>query len=148
LRHYKLKLERQELIGNAHIAIGGYGAAGIRQQQTTKLKIPATVTTKFLATLAKTPLHVGKYQPKIDRTDDYPSIAIKIKIDRQLVTFSSQSQAKSHIPWQITISHKNTTTVYITNSPLPDHALQLLNPYLARPGIDQIIQRRRQKLKK
>jgi hypothetical protein len=145
LRHYKLNLQRQELIGNAHIAIGGYGAAGIEQQQTTKVKIPATVTAKFLETLSKTPLQVGKYQPKIDRHDDYPSIEIKIKIDRQLVIFSSQSQAKNRIPWQVKISKKNTTKAYISNSAYPDRAFQLLRPYLDRPGIDQIIERRRQR---
>ncbi len=58
LRRYKLRVQNKELIGNAHIAVGGYGAAGIRQQATTRVKIPAAVTSRFLATLAKTPLKV------------------------------------------------------------------------------------------
>ena len=70
LRHYKLRIEHQKLVGKAHIAVGGYGAAGIHQQQTKRLTIPAAVTTKFLSTLAKTPLQVGSYKPLIDRTDD------------------------------------------------------------------------------
>ena len=143
LRHYKLRRERQKLVGNAHIAVGGYGAAGIHQQQTTKIAIPAVISTKFLTTLSQTPIRVGRYQPKLDRRDDYPSIKIQLKIDRQQVTFSSQSQAINYIPWKVTIERDNRTTEYISNSPLPAQALQLLNPYLSSPGIDQIIQRRR-----
>ena len=143
IRHYKLRRERQKFVGNAHIAVGGYGAAGIDRQQTTKIAIPAVVSTKFLTILSKTPMRVGKYQPKLDRRDDYPSIRIHLQSDRHQVTFSSQSQAKNYIPWKITISHANRTQEYISNSPLPAQALQLLNPYLDVPGIDRIIQRRR-----
>jgi hypothetical protein len=145
LRHYKLRLEQQKLIGNAHVAVGGYGAAGINQQQTTKIAIPAAVSAKFLATLSKTPIQVGNYQPKIDRQDDYPSIQIKLQIDRQQVIFSSQSQSSNYVPWKVTIKQDNRTTAYISNSALPAQALQILNPYLDLPGIDRIIQRRRPK---
>jgi hypothetical protein len=144
LRHYRLRVEQQKLVGNGHIAVGGYGAGGIHQQQTTKISIPAAVGTKFLATLAKTPLQVGSYQPKIDRQDDYPSITIQLKANRQQVTFSSQSQASNYIPWKVTMTEGERTTVYISNSALPTQALQLLNPYLDVTGIDRIIQRRRQ----
>jgi hypothetical protein len=143
LRHYKLRRQQDKLVGNAHIAVGGYGAAGVHQQQTTKVAIPAAISAKFLTTLAQTPLQVGSYQPKLDRRDDYPSVKIHLQIDRQQVTFSSQSQATNYIPWKVTIVRDNRTTEYISNSPLPARALQLLNPYLNAPGIDQIIQRRR-----
>ncbi|WP_373538803.1 hypothetical protein [Chamaesiphon sp.] len=143
LRHYKLRVEHQKLVGNAHIAIGGYGAAGVHQQQTTRIAIPAAVTTKFLAMLSKTPLQVGTYQPQIVRTDDYPSIEIRLKRDRQTVIFSSQSQGNNYVPWKVRIVQANTTTAYITNSPLPAQALQLLAPYVDRHGIEKIIQRRR-----
>ena len=145
LRHYKLRREQQKFVGNAYVAVGGYGAAGIHQQQTTKVAIPAVVGTKFLTALSKTPIRVGKYQPKLDRRDDYPSIRIHLQSDRQRVTFSSQSQADNYIPWKITISQDNHTKEYISNSPLPAQALQILNPYLDLSGIDQIIQRRRPK---
>jgi hypothetical protein len=153
LRHYKLRLKQQELAGNAHIAVGGYGAAGIHQQQTTRVKIPAVVTTKFLDTLSKTPLQVGKYKPVMERTDDYPSIKIQVKIfgsgvpleHQKQIIFSSQSQAKNYIPWKITVRQNNTMTEYISNSPLPAQALQVLSPYLDRPNINQIIDRRRKK---
>jgi hypothetical protein len=147
LRHAKLRLERQELVGNAYIAVGGYGAAGIHQQQTNKVKIPAAVTIKFLDTLSKTPLQVGIYKPALDRTDDYPSIKIKVKIDGRQVMFSSESQGINYIPWKVTITQKNTTKTYISNSPLPARSLHLLDPYLDRSGIERIIQRRRQKKK-
>jgi hypothetical protein len=147
LRHAKLRLERQELLGNAYIAVGGYGAAGIHQQQTTKVKIPAVITTKFLDTLSKTPLQVGSYKPTLDRTDDYPSIKIKVKISGRQITFSSESQGIDYMPWKVTIAQKNRTEIYVSNSPLPARALHLLNPYLDRQGIERIIQRRRQKKK-
>ncbi len=146
LRHYKLRIEHQKLVGKAHIAVGGYGAAGIHQQQTKRLTIPAAVTTKFLAILAKTPLQVGSYKPLIDRTDDYPSIAIDLKIDRQQVIFSSQSQAHNYVPWKVTVTQANKTTSYISNSAIPAQALQILAPYLDCQGIDRIIQQRRQKI--
>jgi hypothetical protein len=143
LRHYKLRVAQQQLVGNAYIAVGGYGAGGVHQQQTTRLAIPAAVTTKFLAMLAKTPLQVGAYKPTIARTEDYPSIKIQLKSDRQQVIFSSQSQSHNYVPWKVSIIRANSTTEYISNSPLPAHALRLLDPYVARHGIEKLIQRRR-----
>ena len=143
LRHYKLRIEQQKLVGNAYIAVGGYGAAGVHQQQTTRLAIPAAVTTKFLTMLANTPLQVGTYKPEIARTDDYPSIKIQLKRDRQEVIFSSQSQSNNYVPWKVIVIQAHSTTEYISNSPLPAQALRLLDPYVSRHGIEQIIQRRR-----
>jgi hypothetical protein len=148
LRHYKLRLASKNLVGNAHIAVGGYGAGGIHQQRTTKVKIPAVVVTKFLTTLAKTPLQSGVYKPLITKTDDYPSIEIKIKIEKKQVTFSSKSQGVDRIPWKIAVTENNVTKEYITNSPIPAQAFRILNPSLDRSGVDQIIHRRRVKKKK
>jgi hypothetical protein len=147
LRHSKLRLEQQKLVGNAYIALGGYGAAGIRQQQTTRVTIPTAVTTKFLTTLSQTPIQTGVYKAKIDRTDDYPSVTIQIKLDRQTIILRSQSQGVDRVPWQVTVKENNTTQQYITNSPLPAQALRILSPTLDRPGIEQIIQRRRNRKK-
>jgi hypothetical protein len=144
LRHYKLKLDRQQLIGNAYIAVGGYGAGGIHQQQTTKVKIPAIIVTKFLTTLANTPLQAGVYKPFILKKDDYPAIEIKIKTDRQQITFSSKSQGVDRIPWKISIAENNITKEYISNSAIPAQAFRQINSILDRSGVDQIIQRRRQ----
>lgn len=143
LRHYKLRVQNQALVGNAHIAVGGYGAAGIHQQATTKVKIPAAVTAQFLATLAKTPLKLGIYKPLIKHPDDYPTVKIQLKFQQQQVIFSSQSQGVGRVPWQVTIRSGKTTTDYITNSNLPTQSLKLLSPYLDNRGIDGIIQRRR-----
>jgi hypothetical protein len=142
IRHYKLRLKQQELVGNAHIAIGGYGAAGVRQQQTTRVKIPAAATAKFLATLAKTPLQVGIYKPAIVRSDDYPRIEIQVQLDRQKTTFRSESQGIGNAPWRVIVIRGNRQQEYISNSTVPAQALQVLNPYLDLPGIDRIIQRR------
>ena len=147
LRHSKLRVDRQKLVGNSHIAVGGYGAAGIHQQQTTKVQIPVAVTAQFLATLAKTPLQVGTYKPRFDLSDNYPSIQIQVTVNRQQITFSSQSQADNYVPWKVTLRHqdRDRTTEYISNSAFPAQALKLLSPYLDRSGIDGIIQRRQLK---
>jgi uncharacterized protein YmfQ (DUF2313 family) len=148
LRHSKLRIDRQKLVGNSHIAVGGYGAAGIHQQQTTKVQIPAALSTQFLATLAKTPLQVGTYKPRLDSHDNYPSIQIQINVARQQIVFSSQSQAPNNAPWKVTLHQNNRTTEYISNSAFPAQALKLLNPYLDRSGIEAIVQRRQQQRQK
>jgi hypothetical protein len=148
LRHYKLHLVNKDLVGNAYIAVGGYGAGGIHQQRTTKVKIPAVVVTKFLTTLAKTPLQAGVYKPLIARKDDYPSIEIQLKIDKKQVIFSSKSQGVDRIPWKIAIVENNTAKEYISNSPVPAQAFRLLNTSLDRSGVDSIIQRRQQRKRK
>lgn len=143
LRHYKLKLDRQQLVGNAHIAVGGYGAAGIRQQRTTKVKIPAPIVAKFLATLSATPLQSGNYQPSLPKKDDYPSIEIKIKNASKQVTFSSKSQGIDRTPWKITIAENNKVQEYISNSPIPAQAFRLINASLDRSGVDHVIYRKK-----
>jgi hypothetical protein len=142
IRRYKLQLQNGELVGNSHIAVGGYGAAGIHQQATTKVKIPAVVTAQFLATLAKTPLKAGIYQPNIVRVDDYPHIRIVIKSAKQQAIFSSESQGDNNVPWKVTVGTEDPRNNYITSSDLPAQALKLLNPYLDNPGIDAIVKRR------
>jgi hypothetical protein len=142
LRHSKLRLDRQKLVGNSHIAVGGYGAAGIHQQKTAKVQIPAAVTAQFLATLAKTPLQVGTYKPRLDAIDHYPSIQIRVTVSGRHITFSSQSQADNYVPWKVTLQQKDRATEYISNSAFPAQALRLLNPYLDRTGLEAIVQRR------
>ena len=148
IRHYKLRLVSKDLVGNSHIALGGYGAGGIHQQRTTKVKIPAAVATKFLTILAKTPLQTGVYKPLISRKDDYPSIEIKLKTNKKQVVFSSKSQGVDRIPWKIAITENNATKEYITNSPIPAQAFRMLNPILDRSGVDGMIQQRRRVKKK
>jgi hypothetical protein len=143
LRHSKLQLQNGELVGNSHMAVGGYGAAGIHQQVTTKVKIPAVVTAQFLEMLAKTPLQNGIYKPNIVRADDYPQIRIVIKSAQQQAIFSSESQGADNIPWKVTVGKVDPGKNYITNSNLPAQALKLLDPYLNNPGIDRIIKLRR-----
>lgn len=142
LRHYKLRLQNRELVGKAHIAVGGYGGGGIRQQATTKVKIPAAVTAQFLAILSKTPIETGTYKPTITHRDDYPRIKIAINFNQQQVTFSSESQGTQNTPWKVIvrpIDKQQPSKDYITSSNLPSIALKLVNPYLDKSGVDRII---------
>jgi hypothetical protein len=144
LRHYRLKPNAQQLLtGNAHIAVGGYGASGVRQQVTKKVAIPPHVVQNFFVTLNRTPISVGIYKPIAIRKDDYPAVSIKITVDRQIVTFSSTSQGVGRKPWQVKIASNGSVKEYISNTDTPDLALKLLSPYLDREGIDRIIHRRR-----
>jgi hypothetical protein len=148
LRHYKLRLQNRELVGNAHIAVGGYGGGGIRQQATTKVKIPVAVTAQFLAMLSKTPIETGKYKPTIAHRDDYPHIRIVIKSNQQQAIFSSESQGAHNTPWKVVVQPIGTAQPiedYITRSNIPSQALKLLNPYLDKSGIDRIIQPRQRR---
>jgi hypothetical protein len=145
LRRYRLRLDKQQLVGNAYVAVGGYGAAGIRQQKTTTAKIPAAVANKFLSTLTKTPLKVGTYNPQIDRPDDYPAIEIRVNTDFQQLIFSSRSQRQDLTPWKIIVTKQGKTQEYISNSTAPTQALQALKPHLAGSELDGIIHKRRQK---
>lgn len=147
LRHYKLQLKQQQFSGNAYIAVGGYGIVSVRQQQTTRVKLPAAMSTKFLKTLAQTPLRIGEYKPLLSRIDDYPSITIQIQDDRQHTIFSSQSQGVGYAPWRITIIQGQQQQSYISNSTIPAQALNLLKPYIDTSGIDRLIQRRRHQQK-
>ncbi len=105
------------------------------------------MTAKFLEILAQTPMVEGVYQPAIARMDDYPHLKIQFNSDRQQTIFTSTSQGVGHAPWQVVVVTGNKTQEYISNSTIPDRALQVLNPYLNFPGIDRIIQRRQQRKK-
>lgn len=148
LRHYKLRLQNQELVGNAHMAVGGYGGGGIRQQATTKVKIPAAVAAQFLAMLSKTPIEPGNYKPTIAHRDDYPHIRIVINFNQQQAIFSSESQGAQNTPWKVVVRPIGTEQSignYITNSSIPSIALKLVNPYLDKSGIDRIIKPNKQR---
>jgi hypothetical protein len=143
LRHYKLRHQNQQLIGNAHFAVGGYGAASIRQQLTKKVKVPTPLAQKFFDTLSKTPVEIGPYKPLIKRADDYPDLMIHLTLEGKKITFSSQSQGNGNVPWKIIIADRDRTAEYISNSPLPAQALKSLDSVLNNSGIDAIIHRKR-----
>jgi hypothetical protein len=141
VRHYKLKPTGGGLAGNGHFAVGGYGAYNIRQQYTKRITIPAPIAQQFFRQLGETKMQQSThYQPIKNRSDDYPAITIQIVTPRQEVTFFSSSQGKNYVPWQI----KTKQATYISNSATPAAALAILKPYIDHPGLEQVINKRRQ----
>lgn len=116
----------QALEGFAH-----FSAAGYRDPitATAPISIPMEVFNQFLATLAITPLEEGPYQPLINHTDDYPSIALIVETSVGRFTFETQSQGENHVPWKALIEGRE----YVTYAVNPAQAWRLLDPYLARP---------------
>jgi hypothetical protein len=116
----------QGLKGVAH-----FSAAGYRDPitATASISIPVEILNQFLVMLAGTPLEEGPYQPLINHTDDYPSIALIVETSAGQFTFDTQSQGETHVPWRALIEGRE----YVTYADNPAQAWRLLDPYLARP---------------
>jgi hypothetical protein len=142
VRHYKFLPQDEGLEGNGNFAVGGYGGYGIQQQYTKKIAIDPTLTQQFLQTLAATKITKSdRYNPRRDHNDDYPDITIRIKTPSREVTFASRSQGEQNIPWQVQIKTKGKVESFISNSPNPAEALDLLKEQIDHPGLEQAIRR-------
>jgi hypothetical protein len=140
VRHYKFLPQDEGLEGNGNFAVGGYGGYGIQQQYTKKIAINSTLTQQFLQTLAATKItKSSRYNPRRDRQDDYPDITIRIKTPSREVTFASRSQGEQNIPWQVQIKTKGKVESFVSNSPNPAEALDLLKEQIDHPGLDRAI---------
>jgi hypothetical protein len=144
VRHYRFKLENTALTGDGHFAIGGYGGYNIHQQYSKKIVVPPALTEQFLAKLATAPLaRSKKYQPKFVRRDDFPRVVIRVKaVDREVV-FTSRSQGENNAPWQVRVKKNKVTEYYVSNSPIPGLAIDMLKPQIDHPGLDAAISKNR-----
>jgi hypothetical protein len=93
---------------------------------TADITIPDDVTLKFLDTLAQSPAVYGHYEPRIEHTDDYPSLSIAVRLPDQTVRFYSESQGETHVPWGLGIQGNT----FVINSDEPARALTLLKPHV------------------
>jgi hypothetical protein len=144
VRHYRFKLENTALTGDGHFAIGGYGGYNIHQQYSKKIVVPAALTQQFLDKLAEAPLVASrKYKPKFVRRDDFPRVVIKVKAPDREVVFTSRSQGENNAPWQVRIKKNKVTEYYVSNSPIPGLAMDLLKPQIDHPGLDAAINKAR-----
>jgi hypothetical protein len=145
VRHYKLKPQANGLVGNGSFAVGGYGGYSIQQQYTRKVSISPALTQQFLQMLSGTKIAKSdRYQPKIERADDYPDVTIYLKLADREVTFTSRSQGQNNVPWQIKIKTKNGMESFVSDSPNPAQALALLKAQIDHPGLEQAIDKHRQ----
>jgi hypothetical protein len=145
VRHYRLKPQANGLAGNGSFAVGGYGGYSIQQQYTRKVSISPALTQQFLQMLNGTKIAKSdRYQPKIERADDYPDVTIYLKLADREVTFASRSQGQNNVPWQIKIKTKTGMESFVSDSPNPAQALALLKAQIDHPGLEQAINKHRQ----
>jgi hypothetical protein len=88
--------------------------------------LPKATFESFLRTLSEAPILRGRYTPRIEATDDYPSISIRVGTREGEFLFHSESQGEAHVPWAVEV--KGTT--YVIPSEAPAQALAMLAPYL------------------
>jgi hypothetical protein len=144
VRHYRFKLENTALAGDGHFAIGGYGGYNIHQQYSKKIMVPADLTQQFLDKLATAPLVVSrKYKPKMVRRDDFPRVMIRVKAPDREVVFTSRSQGEKNAPWQVRVKKNKVTEYYVSDSPIPGLAMDLLRPQIDHPGLEEAINKAR-----
>jgi hypothetical protein len=143
-RHYRFNKTGETLNGNGNFAVGGHGGYNIRQEYSKKITIPAALTQEFFQKLGESPLVMSrKYKPKFVRRDDFPNISIYLKTADREVTFTSRSQGDHHAPWQVRIKKNKVTEYYVTNSPVPGVALDLIKTHIDHPGLDVAINKLR-----
>jgi hypothetical protein len=144
VRHYRFKVDDTGLAGEGHFAIGGYGGYNIRQQYSKKILIPAPLTQQFLTKLAEAPLvTTRKYKPRFVRRDDFPRVTIRIKAPDREVVFFSRSQGEQNAPWQVRVKKNKVIEYYVSDSPIPGLAMDLLRPQIDHPGLDAAINKTR-----
>ena len=86
---------------------------------TEKRKFPLKMVADFLQRLSEAPFHEGEYKPYFDHTDDFPSIKIEIELQKEQVTFFTESQGPQPTPWGLIFKGKS----YVVSSPIPAEAL-------------------------
>jgi len=98
--------------------------------------IPDSAMTAFLRGLAAAPRTPGEYTPRIEHTDDYPELTIRMHTQAGITEFYSASQGDERRPWRVTIDGRR----YVSDSPAPAEALKHLLPYLRRDELERGLQ--------
>lgn len=140
--NYSLARSGEGFSGEAKFSVAGYS----EQTELTAseaVAIPATATETFLKTLSSLTLKEGKYVPKIEHTDDYPSISIELKLKTDAFRVFTKSQGEGHAPWGVEFKGKT----YIVESDAPAKALTALEPYLKRDVLQKLIEQKRAEAK-
>src|SRR5262249_13713726 len=122
--HYTLERKSDGFRGGATFSAGGY--SGTANKAVEDIAVPLDKAQLFLQMLSKCPMKSGDYEPKIEHTDDYPSIKLEIELEKETVTFFTKSQGEGNIPWGVTIRG----TTYVVESDIPATAVELLEPHL------------------
>ncbi len=136
-QHHSLQRDDKAFRGKAQFSVARRNSEQPRQA-IEDIEIPLDVAQSFLKTLASLPLKEGKYEPKIEHTDDHPSISIELNVKGETVVIFTESQGKDHIPWGVTFKGKT----FVAASDIPARALNQLGPYLKHDVLQNLIEQK------
>jgi hypothetical protein len=125
---YLLELHDDQFVGP-----GGFRVAD-GPTVTRQISVPADVMRGFLAVASKVPMTEGEYRPRIEHTDDYPSLEFGVETKRGVLHIGSHSQLEyptsgTHVdrtPWGI--AYLNRSFIVITSD--LDRAYEPFDQYL------------------
>ena len=120
--YYQLEQQNDRFVGKGSFLAGWTPPTPV----IVDISIPGEIAKDFLETLADSPAVYGVYEPRVEHTDDYPSLKIELTLPDQTVRFYSLSQGEDHVPWGLDIQGNT----YVIDSDEPAKALALLKPYL------------------
>ena len=136
--NYSLARSGEGFSGEAKFSVAGYS----KQTELTAseaIVIPSAAAETFLKALSSLTLKEGKYEPKIEHTDDYPSTSIELKLKGDTIRIFTKSQGAGHAPWGVEFKGKT----YTVESDVPAKALQGLEPYLKRDVLQRLIEQKK-----
>jgi hypothetical protein len=122
--------------GSGNLSVAG-GRAGARQRYV-MVALPDSVTQRFLAALAAVPVAEGRYEPVLTRTDDYPTLAIRLEFEDCAVEFYSSSQSEGMRPWRVRLQGPGSARELVSDSDAPWRAVRALYPFLRRDALEAL----------
>ncbi|HEX8692893.1 MAG TPA: hypothetical protein VF746_10765 [Longimicrobium sp.] len=122
--------------GSGNLSVAG-ASTGARQRYV-MVALPDSVTRRFLAALAAVPVAERAYQPVLTRTDDYPSLTIRLEFVEGTVEFSSTSQGEGMRPWRVRLQGPDSARELVSDSDAPWRALRALHPFLKRDVLEAL----------
>jgi hypothetical protein len=133
IANYRLELHDDQFSGQGQFKVADAPAVS------RPITVPRDVMRAFLAVASKVRMVEGEYKPRIDHTDDYPSLQFDVETKQGLLRIGTHSQLKyaesgtylDRTPWSI--SYLNRSFV-VTASDL-DRAYEPFDQYLREDEI-------------
>jgi len=122
-RAYFFKSDGPNFSGKATFSLGA-GPSLLSKEF--PVSVPRETVQAFLSQLSRSVLEKGEYKPKIDHTDDYPTLGITVEGPQGKVEFFSRSQGEFAIPWGVRFASQT----YVVNTNDPELAFRIMDPYL------------------
>jgi len=127
------RLGRQDAATHAFSGVGTLARSHGRTSGPLPVTIPDSAMLAFLRELAAAPRKPGEYTPRIEHTDDYPELTIRLHTRGGITEFFSASQGDARRPWRVTIDGRR----YVSDSAAPAEALKHILPFLRRAELER-----------